>query len=131
MPRKAPTTVIEQRVTLGTHERQALARMLKAEERTRYMEGIGAAAQPLAIGAGVITAAYLGASAYRLVGGVADFATGGAYDRLMEFMLGKEFNEKRKAENAARRGDKSNLDITVDFLLGLTTGKGILWGHED
>ena len=129
MPRKAPTTVIEQRVTLGTHERTALARMLKAEERARYMEGIGAAAQPLAIGAGVITAAYLGASAYRLVGGVADFATGGAYDRLMNFILGTEANEKRKSDIAA--SGKSNLDNVIDTFLGFTTGKGILWGRED
>tara|TARA_Y100000114_G_scaffold104939_1_gene98212 strand:+ start:2348 stop:2737 length:390 start_codon:yes stop_codon:yes gene_type:complete len=129
MPRKAPTTVIEQRVTLGTHERQALARMLKAEERTRYMEGIGAAAQPLAIGAGVITAAYLGASAYRLVGGVADFATGGAYDRFIAFFIGDEANEKRKAD--VKASGKSNFDLAVDTFLGFTTGKGILWGRED
>ena len=129
MPRKAPTQVIEQRVTLGTHERAALARVLKAEERARTLEGIGAVAEPLAIGAGVITAAYLGASAYRLVGGVADFATGGAYDRFMEFLLGKEFNEKRKAENAAK--GKSNTDVLVDTFLGFTTGKGILWGRDD
>jgi len=131
LPRKAPTTVIEQRVTLGTHERQALARMLKAEERARYMEGIGAVGQPLAVAGGVITAAYLGAQAYRLVGGVSDFVQGGAYDRFMSFFLGKEQYEKSKAEQAARRGDKSGFDIAVDTFLGFTTGKGILWGRDD
>lgn len=129
MPRKAPTTVIEQRVTLGTHERQALARMLKAEERARYMEGIGAAAQPLAIGAGVVTAAYLGASAYRLVGGVADFATGGAADRIYAFFLGDEVNEERKAKLAA--DDRTRAEVAFDTFLGWTTGKGILWGRDD
>lgn len=103
--------------------------MLKAEERARYMEGIGAAAQPIAIGAGVVTAAYLGASAYRLVGGVADFATGGAYDRLMGFILGTEANEKRKADLA--NSNKSGFDTLVDTFLGFTTGKGILWGRDD
>ena len=103
--------------------------MLKAEERARYLEGFGAAAQPIALGAGVITAAYLGASAYRLVGGVADFATGGAYDRLMAFILGDEANEKRKTEAAT--DTRSNLDVAVDTFLGFTTGKGVLWGRDD
>ena len=95
------------------------------------MEGIGALGQPIALAGGVITAAYLGAQAYRLVGGVADFVSGGAYDRLMGFILGEEENEKRKAEVAADMEGKSRFDMAVDTFLGFTTGKGILWGRDD
>ncbi|WP_438995678.1 hypothetical protein, partial [Poseidonia sp.] len=72
MPRKAPSEVIEQRIALGTFERQLLTPMLEARKREAYLKTALYGTVGLAGVATLGTMAWLGIQAYALVGGAAD-----------------------------------------------------------
>lgn len=54
MPRAAPTSVVEQRITLGTYERAELRRLERQAKIGLGISGLSAVAVPLAIGTGAV-----------------------------------------------------------------------------
>lgn len=69
MPRKAPSDVIEQRITLGSFERQLLGPMIAAQKRDAYLKTALYGTVGLAGIATIGTMTWLGIQAYALVGG--------------------------------------------------------------
>ncbi len=72
MPRKAPSNVIEQRIALGTFERQLLTPILQAQKRDAYLKTALYGTVGLAGVATLGTMAWLGIQAYALVGGAGE-----------------------------------------------------------
>ena len=72
MPRKAPSEVLEQRIALGSFERQLLAPIIAARKREAYLKTALYGTVGLAGIATVGTMAWLGIQAYALVGGAAE-----------------------------------------------------------
>ncbi len=54
MPRAAPTQVVEQRITLGTYERNELRRLERQAKVGLALSGVSAVAVPLAIGTSAV-----------------------------------------------------------------------------
>ena len=72
MPRKAPTNVVEQRVTFGTFERALLEPILKQQRNEMYAKSALYGVLGLAGIATVGSMAYFGIKAYGLAAGVAE-----------------------------------------------------------
>ena len=72
MPRKAPTEVIEQRISFGSFERALLPSMLAARKREAYLNAALYGTVGLAGVATLGVMAWLGIQAYALVGGASE-----------------------------------------------------------
>jgi hypothetical protein len=120
MPRKAPTDVYEQRVSLGTFERQLMQPYLDARKREAYLKTGLYAGLGLASVATVGTMAWLGIQAYALVGGAADELAQkweDAKDAVNTVIVGPETVDTAKPVPRDSTGQVSE-DLGINALLG-------------
>tara|TARA_R110000751_G_scaffold103921_2_gene199288 strand:+ start:108 stop:569 length:462 start_codon:yes stop_codon:yes gene_type:complete len=147
MPRRAPTEIVEQRITFGNYERQFVTEVKNDAEKALKVATISAVALPVSIGIGGALLGYglykggkqigIGLRNFQLFDDFLDegesaigFLTFGLYDDLAKHAKDKE-NKSRAEQGLPPKEKKGTAENLGDFLLTLWTGKGILWGRED
>lgn len=134
MPRKAPNTVVEQRITLGTFERAQVAQFLEAQRRQAQVDTITSAAEAAVKVTAACAMGWLALETYRIINPPDDAyvnPTGGNIWATIRYRAGainrQQYDaevgaaNKKAAENAEKRGRP--VGGLIDYLLFGNDGK--------
>tara|TARA_Y100000004_G_C8879760_1_gene397079 strand:+ start:639 stop:1046 length:408 start_codon:yes stop_codon:yes gene_type:complete len=108
IPRKAPNTVVEQRVTLGQFERAQLGQALQLAKRQQVIEGVTASMIPLTVAAIGFGGVIVATKAWEKINGLIP-TFDGVLDGVSNTIFGSSATQeailREAAEEAARDGE--------------------------
>ena len=108
MPRKAPTQIVEQRITLGSYERAALVDAIAAQKRQAVGELAVKAVVPITVAAGGIAATFIVMNTWQKVNDLIP-SFDGFLEGVTNVMLGDQAKKEailREAELEAEQDGK-------------------------
>lgn len=118
MPRAAPTQVVEQRITLGTYERNELRRLERQAKVGLALSGVSAVAVPLAIGTSAVAVGL----------GLLGFGLGSDLDkdRIKELVIGTQEVRRTRKDGTEQVIKNPLFGVPV---LGPLFGSGMRFGE--
>lgn len=111
MPRKAPTQIVEQRITLGSYERAALVDAIAAQKRQAVVNSAIKAAVPLGVAAGGIAATFVVMNTWQKVNDLIP-SFDGVLEGITNVMLGDDGKKEAILREAAMEAEQEGQPLT-------------------